>query len=467
MAEDVNVEFLINEIGGKRRGSGFLDENIITTNINHINSTDMSNTKSISIEKFQENEELTICSFNINAWFCIINLIAGALGTGVFTFPAILYNIGLFNGLICFIFVSASVYYSLDLLRRFVVDTKLYSYSTITEASLGYFWLVLYSVSSFIVYMMSISNYLKSLFNVTCSVIQGTNENIVAKFFYYFITYIIELILCIFTSNLSKIHILSLIAFWIFLIILIRVIIESIYNMSVETERFDYVTAFKIKNGDDSWEKFLSIMTGLNDFLFGFISHSTFPTLLNSFSDPNNDLKTRKINKVQLIILYIIYGLFTFFGLFCLDQNNPQEVILNKKALDNVGEYIFNILIMIYLITLVPIRYIIIRDNYTSILKKDYLTGKYEILMTALCLLINNLITCFVGDSVVKTTFIQIFSGIFGVFMCFILPVINHVKINGKTKMRSIIGYIISAIFLLIGIFSIIFSLKNANWSEE
>ena len=122
---------------------------------------------------------------------------------------------------------------------------------------------------------------------------------------------------------------------------------------------------------------------------------------------------------------------------------------------------------MIYLITLVPIRYIIIRDNYTSILKKDYLTGKYEILMTALCLLINNLITCFVGDSVVKTTFIQIFSGIFGVFMCFILPVINHVKINGKTKMRSIIGYIISAILLLIGIFSIIFSLKNANWSEE
>ena len=177
--------------------------------------------------------------------------------------------------------------------------------------------------------------------------------------------------------------------------------------MSVETERFDYVTAFTIKNGNDSWEKFLSIMTALNNFLFGFISHSTFPTLLNSFSDPNNDLKTRKINRVQLIILYILYGLFTFFGLFCLNQNNPEEVILNKKNLDNVGEYFFNVLVMIYLITLVPIRYIIIRDNYTSILKKDYLTGKYEILTTALCLLINNLITCFVGDSVIKTTFIH------------------------------------------------------------
>ena len=38
MAEDVNVEFLINEIGGKRRGSGFVDENIIQTNVNNINS---------------------------------------------------------------------------------------------------------------------------------------------------------------------------------------------------------------------------------------------------------------------------------------------------------------------------------------------------------------------------------------------------------------------------------------------
>jgi len=36
MAEDVNVEFLINEIGGKRRGSGFVDENIIQTNVNNI-----------------------------------------------------------------------------------------------------------------------------------------------------------------------------------------------------------------------------------------------------------------------------------------------------------------------------------------------------------------------------------------------------------------------------------------------
>lgn len=152
-----------------------------------------------------------------------------------------------------------------------------------------------------------------------------------------------------------------------------------------------------------------------------------------------------------------MYGLFTIFGLFCL--SSEDKVI--KKTLDNPGEYIINILFIIYLISLVPIRYIIIRDNYTSNFKQDYLPAKYEIPTTCLCLLICNLIACFARDNIVQTIFIQILSGIFGVFICFILPVINFVKLNDKSKIRSIIGYIISSIFLLIGIFSIIFSIKK------
>ena len=140
--------------------------------------------------------------------------------------------------------------------------------------------------------------------------------------------------------------------------------------MSTKEDVFNYVTAFTIQDGTNSWEKFLSIMSKINEFLFGFISHSTFPTLLNYFHSPNDDEKTRKINKIQLIILYTMYGLFTIFGLFCL--SSEDKVI--KKTLDNPGEYIINILFIIYLISLVPIRYIIIRDNYTSNFKSTYKT---------------------------------------------------------------------------------------------
>ena len=205
--------------------------------------------------------EFTLFSINLNGWFTIINLVSGALGGGVFKFPNILYNIGIFNGIVCFIFVSFSIYFSLDLLRRFVVDTKLYSYASITQATLGNFWLIAYAVSSFITYMLSISSYLKLLYNYIISIIPGIDDNNVAIFFYYFITYIIEVVLCIFTSNLSKIYILSTICFCIFFIILIKIIIESIYNMSTNEDTFNYITAFTIQDGTNSWEKFLSIMS--------------------------------------------------------------------------------------------------------------------------------------------------------------------------------------------------------------
>lgn len=461
MDEDVNVDLIMDEIGG-RRGSAFIKSN----DIELIDGTN-NNKNNLKNPEEEEKANCTLFSFDLNGWFCIINIIMGALGTGAFSYPSIVYTIGVFNSVICFIFISISIYFTLDLLRRFVVDTKLYSYGAITQETLGYFWLVAYAISSFIVYMMSISSYLKILYNTTRAVIPGIEDNNVAKFFYYFITYLIEVVLCMFTSNLSKISYLSLIAFCIFLIVLIRTIIESIINMSTENEGFDYITAFTIKDGDDSWEKFLSLISKINDFTFGFIGHSTFPTLLNTYKNSTDDEKTRKINKTHLIILCTIYGLFTLFGLFCLNKNYPQNLFLNKETLENFWEYLFYILIMIYLITLVPIRFIIIRDNYLSVMKKDFLPGKYEILMTASCLLINNLITCFLSDGIIKTTFNQIFSGILGVFMCFILPVINYVKIKGKTKIRSIIGYIVAIIFLLIGIFSIIFSIKNQTWNED
>ena len=66
-----------------------------------------------------------------------MNILSTALGIGAFTFPYILYEIGVINSLLIYIFVSMSIYYSLDLLRRFVVDSNLFSYSSITQTTLG------------------------------------------------------------------------------------------------------------------------------------------------------------------------------------------------------------------------------------------------------------------------------------------------------------------------------------------
>ena len=457
MEDDDDVDITIEDIKPSRSKSGFYGK--MPDQSNTIND-DVSE-KLIKPKENNNKKECTLCSFNLNAWFTIINLVTGALGGGVIAFPSILRDIGMVTGMICFFIVAFSVYYSLDLLRRFVVDTKLFSYASITNATLGYFWLIMYSISSFIVYMMSIASYLHILFLISFSVIgisDDKEDKSVEKLIYFFISYIIEVLLCLFTSNLSKIHILSTICFCIFVIILLAVIIGGFINIT--KGNLDYATAFEIKKYNNSWEKFICIMSKINEFLVGFLSHSTFPTLLNLYKSPNDDEKTKKINKVQLIILYILYGLYTIFGLFYLGNSNDVDKNNNNKYKTKdlkTGDYIVNILLMVYIISLVPIRYLIIRDNYTSVLKKDYLPAKIEIPITCLCILICNIFASLIRNNRITDVFMNIFIAIFGVFICFILPVINFVKLNDKTKIRSIIGYIISGIFILIGIFSIIF----------
>ena len=76
----------------------------------------------------EETPKNTCLTFKLNELFCIADILSSALGVGAFTFPYILYEIGVINSLFIFIFVSICIYYSLDLLIRFVVDSKLFSY---------------------------------------------------------------------------------------------------------------------------------------------------------------------------------------------------------------------------------------------------------------------------------------------------------------------------------------------------
>ncbi len=182
MEDDDDVDITIEDIKPSRSKSGFYRK--MPDQSNTIND-DVSE-KLIKPKENNNKKECTLCSFNLNAWFTIINLVTGALGGGIIAFPSILRDIGMVTGMICFFIVAFSVYYSLDLLRRFVVDTKLYSYASITQATLGYFWLIAYAVSSFITYMLSISSYLKLLYNYIISILPGIDDNIVAKFFLLF-----------------------------------------------------------------------------------------------------------------------------------------------------------------------------------------------------------------------------------------------------------------------------------------
>jgi hypothetical protein len=294
-------------------------------------------------------------------------------------------------------------------------------------------------------------------------------DNTLPQVFYFIITFLIEVLLCVFTSNISKIFIFSMIIVFAFIIVFFMVLIKGIIYLSTENDnKFKYFSFFSIKNSNSmsSWDIFLFITSKFIEIFYGYIYQSTFPTLLSNLTNLENE-NTKRINNASFFLVFISYSIFSFFGLFCINDNNSEEkqLFINTSDLkENSGfSIIFKIIFIFYFISLIPIRYIVIRDNYTSIIENITVNVPLivEIIITTLILLIINLVVFFIGDFDFISDFILIFGGLFGVFICMILPVISYVALNGKAKVRSIIGYIIAIIFIVFGFFSVFYNFKH------
>ena len=446
------------------RDSGFNEEdsyhnlkNTPTDKFNKINSFNISSSSDRNSDK-----EKNGSSNKFNEFICIINILSSTLGGGALVFPYILYQVGLITSLILFIIVSISVYYSLDLLRRFVINSKLFSFSIITQATLGNLWLRISAFSAFLFYMACIINYLVILYNFTNSMLDFIKEHW-GKLIYFLISCSIEIILCIFTNKISKIHYLSLIVVFIFVIIIIVLIIKSIIVFI--NDQYKSFSLFTIEDDNipniTNWNTFLIIMAKIIEFFYGFIYHSTFPSLLSRLNNID-DRSSKKVQIISYILLNIIYIFFLLFGFSFYDKDS--DFIFGKNIDISIYflEIIFKCILVILFMTLIPIRYIVIRDNYTSLIGKEELPLKYEFLITSICLIINNLIVYFTGDSKsFISKLIHYFGGVLGVFISFVLPFISYMAINEKYNLRIIFGYIIVGIFIVIGFFSVFYSFKS------
>ena len=445
---------------------GSKNENRVSESIEAEVGVSIKDEESETPNEIPNNTGLTL---KLNELLCIADILSSALGIGAFTFPYILYEIGVINSLFIFIFVSICVYYSLDLLIRFVVDSNLFSYSATTQTTLGNCWLKIYVISTFLFYMGNIVNIIKVMFNIISSMLNfkddDDNDNQLIKIPYFFITFTIEILLCLFTNDINKIHIFSIIISVIFIIILFVVIIKAIIFLSSDNDnKFEYFSFFSLPNSTSGWDCFLEIISKFIVFFYGYIYHNTFPTFLNCL-EKVDDENTKKIHNTSFFIIFMIYFLFSFFGLFLINGDNKynKQLIVNEKDLEenNPLAYIFKCILLLLFISLIPIRYLVIRDNFTPIIGQNQMSKLIEIIITCICLIIANLVVYFSDFDNLISNMILIFGGCFGVFICFVLPVINYIAINGRTKIRSMIGYVVTGIFIIIGFFSIIYNFKN------
>ena len=181
-----------------------------------------------------------------------------------------------------------------------------------------------------------------------------------------------------------------------------------------------------------------------------------------------NNKNTKRVHLVSFGIVVCSYILITFFG-YILNTEVPNQLFKENDKLFSGGwsalRKPFKTVLIIYLLTLVPVRFIVVRDNYTTLFGKQKLTFKKELLIIFVFVLICNIFVYtlwqfekYSEDWDIRTL-VQALGGMFGVIISFCLPVINYISVNGKRKVKSIIGYIISFIFVIVGFFSLTYTI--------
>ena len=422
----------------------------------------------------EEEEAISYCGISSDGLFaCILNVITSTLGQGCLSFPYVLQQLGLYLTIFIFILVSVSVYFANDLLRSFVVDTKYFSFALMTNEILGKNWLKIYAISSLIYYSVIEINYLTFMHEVFIVLIDDKYK-IAFSIIYLIITTIIEIFVCSYIFNPKKIHILSLVTIVCFIIIILTIIIGTINNL-INGNAKDLNYGFFTPEYGNPWEFISNIFSIIIQYLYGYSYNSSLPTLLGNMKNLDNK-NSKKIHLYSFLILCLLYIVLFFFGyLIC---ENTDEYLFDSMDMfgnnDNIFKnflvYFCKTIFWFYLFIEIPMRFIVIRDNYSSLVK-ERMTPKKDLLVTSICILLYNLTVFFLTSNNIITIditgiFIELFGGIFGVIIGFCLPVVNYVAVNGKKKLKSIIGYILIGFYGIIGLTSVGYSLVKLKIGE-
>ena len=465
------------------RMSSLSDNDDEMINMNLSNDNIIYGNEDFNLNNSLSSSESTIsyCGIKGNSVLsAVLNICSAAIGAGVLTFPYIISTLGILNTIFIFILVSVCIYHTLNLLRSFVVDTKYFSYSLMTETTLGKKWLMAYSFSSFIYYLSINLNYLSLLYSMFKSSFVAHSS--FYGYIFLLVTCSIEIFLCLYTSKASNLNLLSLITMFSFTIILLVTIYRGIAS-SVAGEyfskKFSSQNLFNPSENQSTFARFFSSITAIIKFIYAYSYHASFPTLIGNLKNVN-DSNSKKVHNISFIIISVVYILIAFFG-YIIAENVPT--VLFREYEDSSKTDVFTIFIKIILFffffSLIPNRYIIIRDGYTSLIGKDKLTYKKDLLITTLGLIFSNGFVylneeLFVEDGNIEidifSIMVYIFGGLFGVMISFLLPVINYAAVNGKRKIKSLIGYLMTAGFLIVGVLSFGYSfyeMVSPNTEEE
>ena len=276
------------------------------------------------------------------------------------------------------------------------------------------------------------------------------------KIIFYAASCIIEIVLCLFTSKISHLHILSLITVVCFVFIVVSLVIYTFIHLKDKGIKGKFSSdKYFMPIPDNKIKYIMSICSCFIEFVYSYSCHSSFPTILGNLK--TKEEKTKSVLKIfyaSIFIMYIIIAIFGYISQINTDEGRKTLILFADESLQGLFNYVLQISIIVFFICLIPIRFIVIRDNYVALLKFD-VTYAIDLIFISVNIILANVISYFCSnDANIIFSLNEMFGGVFGVVICFVLPVITYISINAKSEKKSIFGYIMAIFYLIIGLFT-------------
>ena len=244
-------------------------------------------------------------------------------------------------------------------------------------------------------------------------------------------------------------------------IIIIMLIIFIVFLFHIDFSSDDIKWFIGEGLNGDFWSKISVITNAFVVFMFGYLNHNGFLLVMKNLQNPT-EKRTTKVMRRSFWIEFIVYFVLALSGYFLTP--NTKEMFLNTRLRESETalKYCFGVakvIMVLCLQSLIPLRWSLLKESLFSFFKDNQINKTADTIITVVMLIIMNYSLLFV-DNVVNI--IGFVGGIFGVLVCYFIPLFIYIGIFGKKKVKSIIGYILLIFFGIIGVISTIFSLIKA-----
>ena len=257
-------------------------------------------------------------------------------------------------------------------------------------------------------------------------------------------------------KNMSKLQYTGMLGLIVFFYITFVIFIESFFYFKEGREEGREVQYFKSID--------FSILDTFSIFLYFFSSHNGIFLIYAELKEPTKRRSFSVMNRAVLI-QFLIFSVLLFSGYFSLIEETPSIFILRPdlQILNGLDYFMFSAK-LIYIFSLncsSAFLFNIIRTSVKGIFSiEGDLPQKYDIALNICVFVASNTLTFFITNVV---QIIGVISGLCGVMMSFIIPILCFVESNGlpRTHPKNLGCLTVLGIIALIGISSSTKSLIN------